>query len=204
MKRFWMLGAALLVLLGVGLIPVLSQDMGEAKEPAADEQPAEPATRDPNGILKKMEGKWGCKFSLWMEPGKDPIKLDFPMNADWALDGQFLISPYELADGPLAHKGVEYVGYNEATEEYEMIRFTSMSGAMIVYKGKYDKEKKTLEIAAEYAGLWEGQKYEARSRAVYVWESDDKYTCTIYTKYKNMPGFEAEVKEVEVIATRKK
>jgi hypothetical protein len=196
--------ALALIVAMIGLAPVIGQDMGKAKEPAAKEEAAaEPKTLDPNGVLKKVQGKFDCDFTLWM-PGADPVKLKFPMQSDWALDGQFLTSPYELTEGMLAHKGVEYFSYNEATEEYESIRLTSMSGAIIVYKGKYDKEKKTLELVADYAGLWEGNKYEATSRAVYVWENDDKYTCTIYTKYKNMPGMEEEMKEVEIICTRAK
>jgi hypothetical protein len=196
--------ALALIVAMIGLAPVIGQDMGKVKEPAAAEKPAEPKTLDPNGVLKKLEGKFDMNFSLWMAPGADPIKLDFPMQSDWALDGQFLHSSYDLTEGPLAHKGVEYFGYNEATEEYDSTRLTSMSGAIIVYRGKYDKDKKTLELKAEYAGLWEGNKYEANSRAVYVWENDDKYTCTIYTKYKNIPGMEDEVKEVEIICTRAK
>ena len=194
--------ALALIVAMIGLAPVIGQDLGKAKEPAADEK-AEPKTLDPNGVLKKFEGKFDCKFTLWM-PGSEPIKLDFPMQLDWALDGHFLTSSYELTEGPIAHKGIEYYSYNEATEEYESIRITSMSGAIIVYKGKYDKDKKTLEVAADYTGLWEGNKYEAHSRAVYVWENDDKYTCTVYTKYKNIPGMEEEMKEVEIICTRAK
>jgi hypothetical protein len=194
--------ALALIVAMIGLAPVIGQDMGKAKEPAKEEA-AEPKTQDPNGILKKIEGKFDMNFTLWM-PGADPIKMDFQMQSDWALDGQFLTSAYELTEGPIAHKGIEYFSYNEGTEEYESVRLTSMSGAMIVYKGKYDKEKKTLEVVAEYAGVWEGTKYEARSRAVYVWENDDKYTCTVYSKYKNMPGMEEEMKEVEIICTRAK
>jgi hypothetical protein len=196
--------ALALIVAMICVAPVIGQDMGKAKEPAAkDEAASEPKTADPNGILKKIEGKFDMNFTLWM-PGSDPIKLDFPMQSDWALDGQFLVSSYDLTEGPLAHKGIEYFSYNEVTEEYESIRITSMSGAIVVWKGKYDKEKKTLELKAEYPGAWEGAKFEAISRAVYVWENDDKYTCTIYSKYKNMPGMEEEMKEVEIICTRAK
>jgi hypothetical protein len=173
--------ALALIVAMICVAPVIGQDMGKAKEPAAkDEAASEPKTADPNGILKKIEGKFDMNFTLWM-PGSDPIKLDFPMQSDWALDGQFLVSSYDLTEGPLAHKGIEYFSYNEVTEEYESIRITSMSGAIVVWKGKYDKEKKTLELKAEYPGAWEGAKFD-----------------------KNMPGMEEEMKEVEIICTRAK
>jgi hypothetical protein len=192
--------ALALIVAIIGLAPVIGQDMGK-KEPAPEK--AEPLTKDPNGILKKVHGDWDCAFTMWMAPGADPTKFNAPMKSDWALDGQFLFTAYEMGD-PMPHKGVEYFSYNDGTEDYESIRLTSMSGAQIVYKGKYDKEKKTLEVKAEYSGVWEGTKFTAKSRAVYVWETDNKYTCTVYSKYTGFEGMEEEMKEVEIICTRAK
>ncbi|MCA8910450.1 MAG: DUF1579 family protein [Planctomycetes bacterium] len=210
MKRvlFAML-AGLFVLGAAGLMPVLSQDMGGDEACAGEEcggetTEAQKGSQDPNGVLKKMLGRWDMNFSLYMEPGKDPIKMKFVMKNEWALDEQFIKADYDMKEGPIPHKGIEYFSYNEATEEYEEIRLTSMSGSQIVYKGKYDADKKTLELKASYSGKWQGNKYTATSREVYVWKDDDHFTCTVYTKYDDMPGLEEEVKEVEISATRMK
>lgn len=210
MKRALLLASVGLLLLVAGLVPVLSQDMGggmEGEEACGGETaPDEPkkGTQDPNGVLKKMLGTWDMAFKLYMEPGKDPIEMNFDMKNDWALDEQFIRAEYDMKEGPFPHKGIEFFSYNEATGEYEEIRITSMSGAQIVYKGKYDADKKTLELKASYSGEWQGMKYTATSREVYVWKDDDNFTCTVYTKYDDMPDMPDEVKEVEINATRKK
>ncbi|MEZ5991771.1 MAG: DUF1579 family protein [Planctomycetota bacterium] len=209
MKRTLMLGFAGLLLLGVaGLVPVLSQDMGggdEAEDACAGEAEATmTGSQDPHGILKKLNGDWSLDFTIWMEPGADPLKMKFDNNTKWALDEQFLTSNYEMKEGPFPHKGIEYYSYNEATKEYEAIRMTSMSGSMIIFHGKYDEKTKTLELKAEYKMAWGGMTFDVKGRNVYTFESDDKYTFVGYSEYVGVEGMEGELKEVEITATRKK
>ena len=201
-------GVALMALM-VGLVPVLSQDMGGSESAEADGGDAEPeapkaGTLDPNGVLQKMAGNWDLDFTIHMEPGADPLKMKIPFNNYWALDGQFLTSDYDMKEGPFPHKGKEYFSYNEATQEYESIRITSMSGAIVVFHGKYDAKTKTLELKAEYKMAWAGETLDVKGRNVYVFEGDDKYTFTGYSAYPGMEGMEGEMKEVEIIATRSK
>jgi hypothetical protein len=192
---------ALIVAL-IGLAPVVGQDMGKGEGREAKPEEIAPATKDPNGILKKMVGNWDCDFTMVTPAGEEKSK--FPLAASWALDGQFLTMVYEMKEGTYPHKGLEYYSYNERTSEYESIRLNSMSGDMIVFKGKYDAGKKVLEVKAEFGGEWEGTKYTCNCRNVYTWESDDKYTCEVFSTYKGIPGYEEEMKEVSVIFTRVK
>ena len=209
MKRALILGFAGMFLLVIGgLVPVISQDMGGEDEAACagDAEPTAPTTgsQDPHGLLKKLNGDWSLDFAVWMEQGTDPLKMKFDSNTKWALDEQFLTSTYEMKEGPFPHKGIEYFSYNEATEEYESIRMTSMSGSIIVFHGKYDEKKKTLELKAEYKMAWGDQTFDVKGRNVYTFESDDKYTFAGYSEYVGVEGMEGEMKEVEIIATRKK
>ena len=207
MKRTLMLGFAGLLLLVVGgLIPVLSQDMGGGDACGGDIEVPEPkgGSQDPNGVLKKLGGDFELAFTLWMEPGKDPMKMTIPMTTGWALDEQFLKTEYEMKDGPFPHKGTEYLSYNEATKKYESLRLTSMSGSMVVYTGDYDAKAKKLTLSAEYKMDWQGESFDAVSRLEYVWESDDKYTMTGWSRYPGVEGMDKDMKEVEIIATRKK
>jgi hypothetical protein len=184
----------------IGLAPVIGQD--PAKGAKGEDADFTPATKDPNGLLKKMEGKFDLDFTMVTPGGEEKYK--FPMTYSWALDGQFLTSSYEMKEGAYPHKGIEYFSYNESTGDYESIRLQSMGGAMIVFKGKYDAEKKTLEVKAEFGGEWEGNKFTCNCRTVYIWESDDKYTCEVFSTYKGIPGFDKEIKEVSIICTRAK
>jgi len=202
MKLTVTLCAALALLVAmIGLAPVIGQDTDKTKEPAPEAK-AEPVTKDPNGLLKKMVGNWDLDFTMNTPNGAEKFKFQMP--SDWALDGQFIYTAYEMKEGSYPHKGVEYFSYNEQSEEYESIRLQSMSGAMIIFKGKYDAAKKTLELKAEYSGVWEGTKFTAKSRTVYIWENDDKYTCEVFSKYTGFPGMEEEMKEVSIICTRAK
>ena len=210
MKRvlFAML-AGLFVLGAAGLMPVLSQDMGGDEACAGEEcggetTEAQKGSQDPNGVLKKMLGRWDMNFSLYMEPGKDPIKMKFVMKNEWALDEQFIKADYDMKEGPIPHKGIEYFSYNEATQEYEAIRITSASGSIIVFHGKYDEKTKTLEMKAEYKMAWAGAILDVKGRNVYKFESADKHTFTGYSEYVGLEGVEGEMKEVEITFDRKK
>ena len=160
---------------------------------------AAPMTQDPHGILKKLEGDFAFDMSIWMGP--EPIEMSGEMEYEWTLDGQSIVMEYDATDmESMPHKGIEYISYNEGSGEYESIRMTSMSGALVVWKGKYDAESKTIEFTAPFSGEFEGEKISGTSRAVYKWESDDKYTVVMYSKY---DGMDEEVKEMEMTLTRK-
>lgn len=163
-------------------------------------KPTPPATKDPNGVLKNLQGNFDFDMSIWMGP--EPIEMSGNLTYDWTLDGQTLVMEYDASDmESMPHKGIEYISYNEGTGEYESIRFTSMSGAMVLWKGTYDKETKTLEFKANVSGEMNGEKFSGTSRAIYKWESDDKYTVVMMSKY---DGMEEEVKEMEMTFTRSK
>ncbi|MBZ0135503.1 MAG: DUF1579 domain-containing protein [Planctomycetes bacterium] len=211
MKTFWLICAGLLIAVGIGLAPVLSQDMGGDEacggEACGGETPPEAppkGSQDPHGVLKMMQGDWNCKFTVWMEPGTDPVKMEFDLNADWTLDEQFVSTSYNMKEGPFPHQGVEYYSFNEATQEYENIRITSGSGSIIVFHGKYDEKKKSLELKADYKMAWGGSVFDVKGRNVYTFDSPDKRTFTGYSEYVGVEGMEGEHKEVEIIFTRAK
>lgn len=163
-------------------------------------KPVAPATQDPNGVLKNIQGNFDFDMSFWMGP--EAVEMSGNLTYDWTLDGQSLVMEYDATDmESMPHKGIEYISYNEGTGEYESIRMTSVTGAMIVWKGKYDKETKTVEFKANISGEMNGEKFSGVSRAIYKWVSDDKYTVEMYTKY---DGAEEEVKEAEMTFTRSK
>jgi hypothetical protein len=162
---------------------------------------AAPATKDPKGILKKLQGDFTADMKIWMGPG-EPLAMSVPLTYDWTLDGQAIVMEYDASDmEAMPHKGIEYISYNEVSGEYDSMRLTSMGGAMIVWSGKYDPATKTLEFKADVSGEANGEKFTGKSRAVYKWENDDKYTATVFTKY---DGMDAEIKEVEMVFTRGK
>jgi hypothetical protein len=165
-------------------------------------KPTPPATKDPHGVLKLLEGDFDVDFKIWFDPEGEPIAMSAPMSYHWTLDGQMIVSEYDASDlEMMPHKGIEYISYNEGTGEYDSIRMTSTTGAMIVWRGTYDTDKKTLEFKAAFSGEMNGEKYSGTSRALYKWVNDDKYTAVVYSKYE---GMEEEVKEVELVFTRRK
>ena len=165
-------------------------------------KPAAPTTQDPHGILKKLQGDFDFDMSIWFDPTAEPIEMGGTLTYDWTLDGQSIVMEYDATDmESMPHKGIEYISYNEGSGEYESIRMTSVSGAMVVWKGKYDENTKTLEFKADVSGEMDGEKFSGTSRAVYKWESDDKYTVVMHSKY---DGMDEEVKEMEMTFTRTK
>lgn len=218
MKRYLIVFAgAILFLAGLGLAPIVSQDMGndacagdECGEPEgeadseADAWTKAQAPGKAHEVLEKMAGDWDMAMSLWMQPGADPLEINTETEMEMELGGRFLTGEYEMKGGPFPHKGETWYGYDNSKKKYNYLRLTDMDTAMRVYEGDYDKDKKQLTLRANYKMSWDGQEVSVRERNVYTFESDDKFTLEVWTYYEGFPNMPEEgVREVRIVYTRK-
>ncbi len=149
--------AALFFVLGIGLGPVLSQEMGEAEEACGDDACAEEdpgmasykklhAPGEAHELLEKMAGDWDANFKVWMMPGAEPEEFEYPSSLKMIFGGRFVKGEYNMTEGPFPHSGEFWLGHDNERGKYQYIRLTDMGTNMRVYEGEYDEEKSQLVL----------------------------------------------------------
>jgi hypothetical protein len=197
---------AFVVLLGIGLVPVLSQ---EKKEGEGDHMEDWKKANEPNEnhkLLEKMAGDWDTEVTFVFDPTQKPEVNKTTAKKEMVLGGRVLLDTYEIKTGQMPHSGRDYLGYNNRTKKFQMMHLSTVDTAMEVEDGDYDAKAKTITFKSAMKELeWGGQKIKYSTRMVFTFESDDKHTFSIFTTYPEMKGMEdKEIEEVKIVYTRKK
>ncbi len=188
MKLIAMMCAALSLLLMLGLIPVLSQDMGGDEEPKGEAPNME--EMDPPGenhkLLQKLVGKWTLDMKMWM----GPEAMEYSVPCEWTseMGGRFVRESYEMKNSAMDHKGILWIGYDNMRKKFRSVQFMSVSTMSNMYEGDYDAESKKLTMTTTWPMTWQGQTMEYTTKHIYHFESDDKINFTVMSKVKGADG----------------
>jgi hypothetical protein len=198
---------AFVALLGVGLIPVLSQDKKEGEGGGEiEEWKKANAPNENHKLLETMAGNWDAEVTFVFDPTKPAEVNKTTSKAEMVLEGRFLFDTYEIKTGAMPHHGRGYMGYNNRTKKFQMLHLSTVDTAMEVEDGEYDAKAKTITFKSALKEMeWNGQKIKYSTRMVYTLESEDKHSFSIFTTYPDMKEMEGkEIEEVKIVYTRKK
>ncbi len=193
MKRMLMV-----LLAGVCAGGVMAQD--GADDPMAEMMQAYIEAGKPNENHRKLDalvGTWKTKSTMWMDPTSEPMQTEGKAKKAWDLDGRFIREEMS-GEGPTgAYTGRGYLGYDNATDEYQGVWMSSMSTGMLPYTGSVSEDGKVFTFY--------GQEPEPMSGAVL----DFKFTVTIdsadqhtLTFWYLMPDEANAMKAFEIVHTR--
>lgn len=188
--------ACLLVALGVGLAPVLSQ---EAKPEPEDPSEAWMKLQQPgpeHKWLAEEVGEWEIDGKMWMEGMPDPIPMKGGSKITM-LHERYLHEDFWLGEGDMGFKGFGYMGYDNSAKEYCAMFCGNSGTGMRVLRGQKD-DKGVLTLAGKWHEKALGMDY--AERVVSERKSKDEAVVTIYIKY----GDAAEMKMLEMTYKRKK
>lgn len=136
----------MLLVVVVGLAGSVAPAQNQAPDAAAMMEAYAQATK-PGEHHKKLDplvGEWRTTTRAWVAPGAEPIVTEGKARKSWDLDGRFLRE--ELAGtspvGP--YTGVGYLGFDNASKQYQGVWLSSMSTGMITYTGAMSDDGKTL------------------------------------------------------------
>lgn len=102
-------------------------------------------------LLEPFVGKWEATLRTWGHGTPPPEnKMKQTLDARWTLDGMFLQTDFtaEMADPPVAFRGVNYRGYNPALEKFVSIQLSNSDARDIHAIGRYDAATKTFTFEA--------------------------------------------------------
>lgn len=187
-----------------GVLALAPQDAKPAADqpaPKAESKaPAKLTTAQALAKLKAQEGTWDADITFWFQPGAEPVKTKGVVTSKMVMDGKFLEQKIEGDFGPAMGNtkwsSMSMTGYNETTGQFEAARFGSMTSVMIIVKGSYDPDGKTISMSGEYSFM--GGK--ATNRDVITDHSADSVQIDSYMSFAGSPEF----KGSEMKLTRRK
>jgi hypothetical protein len=103
----------------------------------------------PHKLLSKLEGSWTTKTTGWLE-GKPAMESTGTCEQKLVLNGHYLQQIYtgEMMGAPFS--GINLLGYNNHTKNYESVWLDSMSTAIYLFVGKGSTDGKTITQECSY------------------------------------------------------
>ncbi|MCC6573672.1 MAG: DUF1579 family protein [Planctomycetes bacterium] len=197
MKRLMTVCAAVLLLFGIGLAPVLSEDK---KDPMAEWAEMNKPGDNHKLLEEYFGGDFNLKIKMWMDPKGDPMLSEGTSKGEMLFGGRYLrqdITMIHGGDPKMESKGWSFIGYDNSNKQFVHTFIGDMGTSLDRFTGKYDEKAKTITFEGQ--GFIEGMGSYS-SRIVVSLISKDEHKLEIFTKYvKN-----DEYKEMELIGTRKK
>ena len=105
---------------------------------------------EPHKLLAKLEGSWTTRSRGWLEPGKPAMESIGTCEQKLVLDGHYLQQVYtgDMMGAPFT--GINLLGYNNHTKNYESIWLDSMNTAIHFFVGKGSADGKTITQECTY------------------------------------------------------
>jgi hypothetical protein len=199
-----MLRKSTLSLLAIGAMAFMSDGQTQESTPAASGNPnaamQEMMKRMMPGeghkIFAAMAGKWRGTMKIWSSarPDAPPIESATESESKLVLGGRFVL---EEATGTVMRvpmQRMSVLGYDNATNEYTLVFYSSMETATNSATGTADSTGKLLTLRGEF--LEQGSKVPFRN--VIRLDSEDVH---VFESYRTMPDGR-ELKLVEQVLTR--
>lgn len=194
----------LLVLLAAGAMSGVgaAQDAQPEMPPeAAAMMEAYVAAGKPGEHHRKLEplvGEWKITNRSWMDPSGEPIVSEGKARKEWDLDKRFIREELWGVSPMGDYRGVGYLGYDNATDQYQGVWMSSMATGMILYTGQMSADGKTLTCAGKESDPVSGAVLDFEMTIVI--DSPDKHTLTFWYL---MPG-DQRLKAFEIVHERQR
>jgi hypothetical protein len=110
-------------------------------------------------VLNDFVGTWEGTFTMWMEPGGDPMEVTGTVERKWVLDGRFIkervIGNDEMGMG--VFEGLGYIGYNNVDGQYEVAWMENHSTGIMMETGWYDPDAKVMHFSGAHRDVASGK-----------------------------------------------
>lgn len=104
----------------------------------------------PHKLLAKFEGSWITKTKGWMEPNKPPTESSGTCEQKLILEGRYLQQTYngDMMGAPFT--GINLIGYDNHTGQYQSIWVDSMSTGIYYFAGTASADDRTITQECSY------------------------------------------------------
>ncbi len=181
----------LVSILGIGSQVLGQEGMSEAdKNMVAFMTPGQP-----HKDMEKLVGDWVVDYTMWMEPGQEPMKMKGSCTNSMIFDGRYLKSDNNAIVMGQPMKGFMLQGFDNHRKVFNAIWIDSMGTGFAISEGKYDKDG-ALVMQGEMTDPMSGNLVQYRTVTTII--DKDKHTMDMY-----MVSPEGEFKSMALVFTRK-
>jgi hypothetical protein len=150
----------------------------------------------PHRQLAGMAGNWVTRTLALMDPD-NPMESKGICKQKMILDGRYLQQEYSGNMGGATFKGINLIGFDNYTKNYQSIWIDSMSTGIYFFEGTASRNGKTIT---------QKSRYDDPARGPLTWRSVTRIVnndTMVYEMYITLKGGR-EQKEMEMTLTRKK
>lgn len=152
---------------------------------------------DMHKVLAESTGEWTGEITMWMEPGKDPIKSKGTSSNKMILGGRYLETRNKGDFMGQPMEGIGVTGYDNAKKQFESTWIDNMGTGIMKMTGNYDAAAKTINFTGTMVDPGSGK--EMAVRETYQMIDVSHHTMTMYMT----PEGAQEFKTMEIKFTRK-
>lgn len=132
--------------------------------------------------LATLQGRWSVRQSLWTDPAGPPAIDQGTATFTAVLGGRHLRQELRIDASGKPFQGLGYLGYDDASGQYDSIWMDVNFGGVIVAHGSYDPARKAYTFDGSVA---DPKRHGARSplREVLRMKDADHFTCEYYERH---------------------
>jgi hypothetical protein len=148
-----------LIVSAAAFVSAVGQDEQEWTPPKATEQ---------HKLLQKDVGTWDAVVKVWPMEGAEPVESKGVEKNELLKGGMWIVSRFEGAAGGMPFTGVGTFGYDPIEKKYVGTWVDTMTPHLMVSKGDYDENTKTMTMTGEGRHPDSGEVYESKQISRYV------------------------------------
>lgn len=148
--------------------------------------------------LASCDGEWTADVSMWMDPGKDPMKTKGSMTNKMIMGGRYQEAHYKGDFMGQPMEGTGTTGYNNASKKFETTWIDNMGSGTMMMAGTMDPATKTISFTGSQTDPMTGKEMSIRETLQMV--DDNTQLMTMYMT----PEGGSEMKTMEIKYTKKK
>lgn len=191
-------------LLSIAVLTSFFAFSGCVRTPQPSESPAkisrsaeqiETASKPGEGhkVFEDLVGSWKYSIKLWMDPSSPPQELEGKSKNSLIYGGRHLVQEFWGEAGGEHFEGRATTSYDNVRGEYSTVYIDNMSTGMMVSRGAFDPQSRTLNESGTFSCPVTGDT-NVSSRSVLALGDKDHYTYTTYVA--GLDGKEAKLMEI--------
>jgi hypothetical protein len=126
---------------------------------------------DMQKMLAEQDGQWKEEVTMWMAPGRDPMKSDAMVVNSMILGGRYQQTISTGSFGGMPFEGRSTIGYDKVKKLFVSSWIDNMGTGLIYMEGPYDAATKTITLTGMETDPMSGKQIKARQTMKYI---DDK------------------------------
>ncbi len=127
--------------------------------------------------LNTLAGNWNHVVKWWMEPGGKPEISKGTTESRWIMGGRYLQHMVKGMSMGQPFEGMGLIGYDNAQKKYQTIWIDNMGTGIMIGKGDYDFNEKTLNDQGTFSDPFMGQRtYRTETK----FTDNDHYTYEMF------------------------